>query len=286
MTTTRITGTDGKQYDVTYTLNPAVLTPAVMQPAVLIQATMKPESLVISSIVPAVVAPPAPVPVPAPATPAPGVISPFSAANDAQIKIDGASYYVENANKPYSLASPDAHTLRFELRSGDHWSSPVVAGYSDPVTSERCEVASTVVHPNGTQISLSYDFMVEAGAVNTSKWIVLGQMHEFNVSDSPPFAVELVNGDHMAINIGTRTLNYPYKDANPIQRAHWYSMVCQMKFDKVAGILNVSRDGVSIVSYKGALGTGAATYWKNGIYRSAAPETMAVNYRNLKITTG
>ena len=42
------------------------------------------------------------------------------------------------------------------------------------------------------------------------------EMHEYNVSDSPPFAVELVNGDHMAMNIGTNTLKYLYIDPNPI----------------------------------------------------------------------
>jgi hypothetical protein len=63
-------------------------------------------------------------------------------------------------------------------------------------------------------------------------------------------------------------------------------MDIQVKFDANSnGFLRVWRDGVQIVDYRGSIGTGAATYWKQGIYRSAAPETMAVHFRRLKITT-
>lgn len=63
-TTTRITAADGKQYDVTYTLNPAVMTPAVLQPAVLVPAKLQPETMTITSVVPVVVAPAPPQPSP------------------------------------------------------------------------------------------------------------------------------------------------------------------------------------------------------------------------------
>jgi hypothetical protein len=57
MTTTRITGSDGLEYDVTYTLTPATLTPAI-------PATMQPEKLVLSSVVPVLAPPPPPPPPP------------------------------------------------------------------------------------------------------------------------------------------------------------------------------------------------------------------------------
>lgn len=212
-----------------------------------------------------------------------GTITNFKAANNSTINIDGVGYFVENANKPYSLANPDSVTLRFELRSGDHWTSP---DFTDPTTSERCEIASSAKFPNGQQVNIAYDFMIEPGAPNTASWIVLGQMHESNVPDSPPFAVELVNGDHMAINIGTSSLNYLYKDANPIVRGKHYAMVVQALFSKTAGFLNVWRDGIQIVNYKGVLGTGAATYWKEGVYRHSAAETLAAQYRGLTLTAG
>jgi hypothetical protein len=63
-------------------------------------------------------------------------------------------------------------------------------------------------------------------------------------------------------------------------------MNIEVKFDNNRnGILQVWRDGVQIVDYHGSIGTGAGTYWKQGIYRSAAPETMAAHFRRLKITT-
>ena len=144
-------------------------------------------------------------------------ITSFSPTNGASIAVGGANYEAENANHSWSLTQPDADTLRFELRSGDHWSSPA---WTDPSTSERNEIASATDYPAGTQINLSYDFMVEPGATDTAngpgKWTVLGQMHERNVSNSPPFSVALVNGDHMAICIWNGSDKYVYTDPNPI----------------------------------------------------------------------
>jgi Polysaccharide lyase len=216
-------------------------------------------------------------------------IAPPFPANGSTIRIDNNVYTVENANHIWSLTQPDADTLRFELRSGDHFSSSY---WTDPSTSERDEVASATDYPAGTQINLSYDFMVEPGATDTAngpgKWTVLGQMHERNVSNSLPFSVALVNGDHMAIDIWNPNSSdkYVYTDPNPIQRGHYYSMDIQLKTDPNGnGFLEVWRDGVQIVDYHGSIGTGAAIYWKQGIYRSSAPETMAVHFRRLKITT-
>ncbi|WOH69763.1 heparin lyase I family protein [Bradyrhizobium sp. BWA-3-5] len=203
-------------------------------------------------------------------------------ANGSTVHIGDSVYVVQNANQSWSLQESDTDTLRFELRSGDHWSSP---GYSDPTSAERSETGGDTLYPAGTHINVSYDFMIEPGATNTAKWIVLGQMHEESAGYSPPFAVELVNGDHMAIDIGTGKEVYLYTDPNPIQRGRYYSMNIQVKFDNNGnGFLRVWRDGVQIVDYHGSIGTGAATYWKQGIYRSAAPETMTVHFRRLKIT--
>jgi Polysaccharide lyase len=202
------------------------------------------------------------------------------------INIDNNPYVTENAGQSWSLSSPEADTFRFELRHGDHWSSSY---WSDPGNSERDEIAGRTVYPSGTQINIAYDFMVEPGQTNSAsgpgRWLVLGQMHEHNVPDSPPFAVELVNGDHMAIDIGTHNLMYVYIDPNPIQRGHFYSMNIQVVFASNGnGFLQVWRDGINIVDYHGSIGTGVGTYWKQGIYRASAAESIAVHFRRLKIT--
>ena len=208
------------------------------------------------------------------------------ATNGSSITIDTSVYTVENANRSWSLSFSDADTLRFELRSGDHWSSSY---WTDPATSERTEISGQTVYPPGTQIDISYDFMVEPGPTNSAsgpgRWLVLGQMHEHNIPFSPPFAVELVNGDHMAIDIGTGDPIYVYIDPNPIQRGRYYLMNVKVRFDKDNGFLSVWRDGINIVDYRGPIGTGAGTYWKQGIYRFTARESMAVHFRRLKITT-
>ena len=48
------------------------------------------------------------------------------------------------------------------------------------------------------------------------------------------------------------------------------------------------RDDVKIVDYKGPLGytNQKVTYWKQGVYRSTAPETMAIDFKDLVIKTG
>jgi hypothetical protein len=213
-------------------------------------------------------------------------IAPPFPANESTISIDNSVYTSQNASQSWSLSSPDADTLRFELHSGDHWSS---SSWTDPATAERDEISGQTVYPPGTQINIAYDFMVEPGQTNSAsgpgRFLVLGQMHEHNVPKSPPFAVELVNGDHMAIDIGTGNPVYLYKDPSPIVRGHYYSMNIQAKFAKDGdGFLEVWRDGANIVDYHGSIGTGAGTYWKQGIYRSSAKESIAVNFRRLKIT--
>ncbi|MBR1132241.1 heparin lyase I family protein [Bradyrhizobium iriomotense] len=207
-------------------------------------------------------------------------ITSFTSTNDGTVTIDGSNYTVQNANQSYSLSEPDTNTLRFQLQSGDYWNG-----------SQRSEIAGNTVYAAGTQINLSYDFMVEPGPVDDAngpgEWTVIGQMHEDSLTGSPPFAVELVNGDHMAIDIGTSNPVYLYTDPNPLVRGQYYSMQVQVKFaNDSSGFLEVWRNGVQIVDYHGPIGNDLGTYWKEGVYRSASSQTMAVDYRNLQITTG
>ncbi|WP_439374663.1 heparin lyase I family protein [Bradyrhizobium sp. DASA03120] len=213
------------------------------------------------------------------------IVRPFPA-NGSTTSIDNNVYTTQSADRSWSVNSLDADTLRFEVRSGDRW---VSSDWADPVGVERSEIAGQKLYPPGAQIGIAYDFMVEPGPRNSAsgpgRFLVFGQMHEFNVNKSPPFAVELVNGDHMAIDIGTGIPVYLYVDPDPIQRGRYYSMQVRVKFDSTRdGVLQVWRDGVQIVHYHGPIGTGAQTYWKQGIYRSSARETIAVCFRGLKIT--
>lgn len=206
---------------------------------------------------------------------------------ESTVTIDNDVYAIQSAGQSWSQSSPDPETLRFELHHGDHWSSP---SWTDPISSERDEIAGQTVYPAGTQINIAYELMVEPGPTNSAsgpgRWLVLSQMHEYNIPNSPPLAIELVDGDHMAVNIGTRNPIYLYVDPNPIQRGRYYSMTIEVKFANDGnGFLKVWRDSSKIVDYRGSIGTGAGTYWKQGIYRSSANETFAVSFRRLKIST-
>ncbi|MGY8661358.1 heparin lyase I family protein [Bradyrhizobium sp. UFLA05-109] len=214
----------------------------------------------------------------------------FSGANDSIIEIGGTSGQVQNANQMWSLTSPENHAFRFEVRPGDHWSN---SGWSDLLDNDGAERSEIELEPrfeSGITINVSYEFMIETGAENTSPWLVIGQFHQTNASGPPPFAVALT-GEHMQIIIRNvpKTGLVAYRDPNPIQRGRYYSMSIQVRFDdKKNGALSVSRDGVQLVRYQGLIGYGRSEtyYWKEGIYRargSTAP--MAAVYKDLRVTT-
>lgn len=232
--------------------------------------------------------------------PSSGLVTNFTSAPRARILIGGAPYEVETAGQSYSLTNPDAQTLRFELRAGDH-------AWFDSSSVDRAEVdGGDQKIPAGTPVNIAYQFMVEAGATNTAEWLVAGQMHNDdwggawpNVGTSPPFAVEL-NGEHLQVvarycptdlnpgngagNLKTLTL---WTDPNPIQRGQYNDIKISANVSNTSsGYLEVWVKGAQVVNYHGPLGYGAPVYWEAGLYRHASSETIAANFRNMTLTTG
>ena len=208
--------------------------------------------------------------------------------NDA-ISYAGRQFYVDG-EKSWSFNSVDNNTLRFEVRKGDQFSDSV---WTDPIGVERAEMSDFARYSINQDISVEYKFMIEAGAKNTAKWVVVGQLHSA-MSVTPPVEIKFNGNDKMAIsgksgsssNIVYRDL---YKDSQDIVRGHWYTMKMNIHFDPHGnGSADIWRDGVQIVDYNGALGytDQTQTYWKEGVYRATAAETFAVNYKDLSIKTG
>ena len=212
-----------------------------------------------------------------------GIVTSFSPHNGADIFIGGMPYHVQNADKPWSFTNPFPDTLRFELRSGDVWDE-------DPSYKERSGVSGESFFAAGKSIDITYQFMIEPGDPNTSEWVVIGQIHAADGFSSPPFAVELV-GENLAIHLRYKQPGKQYQDwlafvdDEPIVRGKYYTLHAQLDFEarQETGSAKVWLDGELIVDYSGYLGFGAGFYWKMDVYRAAAPETVAINFRDVSV---
>jgi Ca2+-binding RTX toxin-like protein len=210
--------------------------------------------------------------------------------NQYDLQVGGSDYYVENADRTYSLTSPSSNVARFQVDGGDFWSG-------DTTNRNRSEISGLTHYAPGTQVDVSYGFMIEPGTTNSASWLVTGQFHQVeNNGYSPPFEINFNGGDHMgiAVNYLTSTGAQAYKqlwtDSSNIVRGHNYQMQIQATFDQGTGSghLVVIRDGVTLVNYTGPMGFPgmSGVYWKEGVYRSANSQTMAIDYSNLSVTTG
>jgi len=208
--------------------------------------------------------------------------------------LDTSHFYIQNTGKAWSYQASEGVT-RFEVRGGDHWSGDAGAD------KERAEIAETTTFQIGQAYHIDFNVMVEAGAKNTAAWLTLAQIQStFDAGEaghSPPFAIEMV-GERMRIvtrsssaaissNADTTYVNQ-WTDSTDIVRGHEYHFSIDVKFDAFGkGYLQVSRDDVPLVNYSGALGFNdiVGGYWKEGIYRQGASETIAADYSGLSITS-
>jgi Polysaccharide lyase len=211
--------------------------------------------------------------------------TPSDSSDGSMIIVSGITAQVQNANRSWSLNRPNAKTLRFELHSGDVWveEQPSNKGV------ERSEVALAPLYEAGTDINISYRFMIEPGPANTATWMVVSQFHQTGPPGPPPFAVEML-GEHLGLVVrhqlpGQAVAKHGiYRDASPIVRGQYYAIDIHVRFgNQNDGVLSVRRDGIRIADYHGAIGFGAgqAYYWKAGVYRAASAEPIAVVYQDL-----
>lgn len=214
--------------------------------------------------------------------------------NGDTVFVAGTGFELQSADHPWNLTRPDPSTYRFELRPGDVWDH-------DPSSSERSELASDyyrAIDPNEVTL-VTYQFMIEPGARNTAEgmegdgsWLVVGQFHPVNEVTGPAMSIEMV-GERMAIRIGydepdasfqDPTYQYVFMDDTPIVRGRYYEMRIEVTFDAGGnGFLRVWQDKAEIVDYTGPLGFDDGEHAKFGIYRSAADETIAVDYRHIEM---
>lgn len=222
-----------------------------------------------------------------------GLITGFSAANNATYQIDGKDVTNQNANKSWSLKKLDDYTLRFEVRSGDVWYN--TAGQGDRSTN-RNEVAdgagggSTVTYPEGETLQLSETITIEPGSRNTSSWCDLTQLHATTDNPPSPFYIQLSTEDKLEVVLqkpnGSNV--YVWKNQTPVVRGTAYHLKAAVKMGPSGnGKIEVWLDDVKVVDYAGAVGANNSRYsWKFGIYRGEAPETLAAVFKNVSLTGG
>jgi len=222
---------------------------------------------------------------------------------------DGTFFY-KNADEPWSEGSPEAGTYRFEVRGDDYYTSPGITGADtdEAQGKNRSEIVTLQKLQEGRAFVFDFDFMVEPGATNTADWLLLAQFHQTEDTDadgnlldaaaSPPLALQL-RGERLEIvgrtDPNAVTTSSPdnismFLDTNPITRGQFYNIRFEMVFDDEVGgegMLRVFLDGVMIVDYTGPLGYNDAigTYAQFGVYREQAPETIAVQFRDISLTS-
>ncbi|UPK02263.1 heparin lyase I family protein [Bradyrhizobium sp. 170] len=222
------------------------------------------------------------------ATVAPNINS-FSGANGSIFTVDGYSAQAQNANQPWSLTQLNANTLQFSVRSGDRWS---VGGYSDN-GANRSEIQFSPLYAAGTQINLSETITIQPGPTNTASWLCLTQLHATtNVAPTyAPFSVGLDRSDHLVVILqhpNQSSDNLVYRSPIPIVRGQPMDLDFQVNMGPSGGgYVGVWLDGTQIVNYHGPVGaTNSEYYWKVGVYRGSAAETLTADFSNVQITTG
>jgi len=204
-----------------------------------------------------------------------------------EVLIGAGLYTFQNAVKPWSLGGSALGKARFEVRPGDQWSG-------DSAFFERSELTSETIYSPGNQVSIVYDFTVEAGTAAKRQWAACGQARQLEHNGyQAPLAIFLAGGDKMWIQVnyvaanGHQAQKTIYQDGSAITRGTTYRMEVYATFDQGLGTasLLVRRNGTDLVSYQGKMGFPgmAGVRWHMGICRNASDQNLAVNYANLTI---
>ena len=204
-------------------------------------------------------------------------------------------WIVENSGAPWSLEGnlETATDVRFEVRSGDRAPWDIEHHHA----AERSEMSVRRKQPMDQDIWLAFGLMVEPGAKATGRWSTLGQLHPTtdpgDISPSPAWEQELAAGDVFQILVRSKAQKPLTSSPVPkvvfadaaFKRGQVYHFVYRIRYSLADGLLQARRDGRQIVNYSGPIGYDehVGPYFKFGIYREPAPETLAVHFNNLKI---
>ena len=172
---------------------------------------------------------------------------------------------------------------------------------------------------NGQDYWISYAFLVEPGPVHHNQWLIIGQWHATEDGPrtapgrapddalSPPFALNLTDGDRLVITSRTDRAahqtreHYPaerfeWRDDKPIVRNTWHRVVIHVRFGwQGDGRLQVWIDEKRRVNRKKDYSIGyndlVGPHWNFGAYRgwywdgrANDPNPLAVEIANMEIS--
>jgi hypothetical protein len=216
--------------------------------------------------------------------------------------VAGRAWRLQSSGAPWGLVADNnaPGQFRFELRHGDKWAKDVrlkrLKGPNHQV--ERVEFSDLQRQPYNRDIWFGFTMLVEPGPKTSSEWVNLGQLHNTpdpgENSASPPWVQGFGAGDAFRIFVRHTDQNPLVDNPSPIvlfqdrafKRGHPYHFIYRLRIDHEGnGLAQVWRDGMLIGNYRGPLGypDQRGGYFKFGIYRRPAAETMVVHYSNVQL---
>lgn len=214
--------------------------------------------------------------------------------------VAGRAWRVQNSGADWGVRSEGSDGFRFELRAGDRWTKDVRLRTLEPDAHnvERDELSDLDRQPYGRDIWFGFTLKVEPGPPSTSDWVNLGQLHNTpdrgEASASPPWVQGFGRGDAFRVFV-RHTAQDPLRDnPSPIvlfedhafQRGRPYRFVYHLVLAPTgAGRAEMWRDGRKVADYHGPLAypDKSGPYFKFGIYRSPAAETMVAHYSDVSL---
>lgn len=213
---------------------------------------------------------------------------------NAQFDVRGWAMQKDEA-KPYAIQQVGPNHVRFEVRAADNWKNDTGRGRN------RAELKAKTLAPKGQDVWFSYQMKIDASGPSSARYCILGQFHQtsdpWDGNVSPPFSINLFPGANSLRFVKrystdprtTDSIDTVMYESAPIQPGRWIRIVGHIVFGwQDDGTVELWLDGRKVVDlphtsigYNDVQGP----YWKFGIYRAQATETLAVDYANMEIGT-
>jgi hypothetical protein len=215
------------------------------------------------------------------------------------VNFNGGTYIIDginvgnNSTHTWSVTQLDSYSIRIEVRAGDVWSNSG-GTYTDPSSSERCEISGDVsLLGPGQLLNWEATVTVLAGPAITGQTLIL-QLHATPEGSTPcPVSIQIQANTEKLMIIGQQPLQTYFElYVSPGAIARGTPMDIKVKTRMAptgnGGSVFVTIDGVTVVN-NAALNLGATSanyYWKWGIYREAVSPTYQIDFSHVHMYIG